>query len=136
DAPGRILDGATAEPGPDSYHRYQEDVELARGLGVDRYRFGISWTRILPEGSGTPNAEGLDYYSRLVDALLEAGVTPFPTLYHWDLPLALEAEGGWLNRDTALRFGEYVEVVAGRLGDRVAQWYTVNEPAMTTLQGY
>lgn len=136
DTPGAVRDGATTEPGPDSYHRYAEDVALAAGLGLDRYRFSISWVRVLPEGSGTPNAAGLDYYSRLVDALLEAGVTPFPTLYHWDLPVSLEAAGGWMNRDTALRFRDYAQVVAAHLGDRVRHWYTLNEPAMTTLQGY
>lgn len=136
DTPGRVIDGSTADPGPDSYHRYAEDVALMRALGLDRYRFSISWVRVLPDGTGTPNPEGLDYYSRLVDALLEAGVTPFPTLYHWDLPVSLETAGGWLNRDTALRFADYAEVVAAHLGDRVKHWYTVNEPAMTTLQGY
>ncbi len=136
DAPGRVVDGSTADPGPDSYHRFRDDVDLARGLGIDRYRFGISWVRVLPEGSGAPNPAGLDYYSRLVDALLEAGITPFPTLYHWDLPVSLEAAGGWLNRETALRFRDYAQVVAAHLGDRVRHWYTINEPAMTTLQGY
>lgn len=136
DRPGAVVDGATADPGPDSYHRYAEDVALARGLGLDRYRFGISWVRILPDGSGSPNPAGLDYYSRLVDELLAAGVTPFPTLYHWDLPSALEAAGGWLSRDTAFRFRDYAQIVADHLGDRVRHWYTINEPAMTTLQGY
>lgn len=136
DTPGRVLDGSTADPGPDSYHRYPEDVALMRELGLDRYRFSISWVRVLPGGRGTPNTEGLDYYSRLVDSLLEAGITPFPTLYHWDLPVSLEASGGWLNRDTALRFADYAEIVAKHLGDRVQHWYTLNEPAMTTLQGY
>ncbi len=136
DSPGLVKDGSTTEPGPDSYHRSAEDVRLAAGLGLDRYRFGISWVRVLPEGSGAVNQRGIDYYSRLVDALLEAGVTPFPTLYHWDLPVSVEASGGWLNRDTALRFRDYAEVVSRHLGDRVTNWYTVNEPAMTTLQGY
>lgn len=136
DTPGTIKDGSTAEPGPDSYHRYLEDVALCADLGLDRYRFGISWTRVLPDGSGQANSRGLDYYSRLVDALLAAGVTPFPTLYHWDLPVSLEHAGGWLNRDTAERFRDYAELVAAHLGDRVKHWYTINEPAMTTLQGY
>lgn len=136
DTPGFVVDASTADPGPDSYHRNTEDVALASGLGLDRYRFGISWVRVLPDGSGAPNETGLDYYSRLVDELLEVGVTPFPTLYHWDLPTSIEAAGGWLQRDTALRFRDYVEVVSQRLNDRVAHWYTVNEPAMTTLQGY
>ena len=138
DVPGNVLDSSTADPGPDSYHRSAEDVELLAGLGVDRYRFSISWVRIIPDGKqGTkPNAVGLDYYERLVDELLAAGVAPEPTLYHWDLPSGLEATGGWLNRDTVHRFGEYVEAVADRLGDRVRHWYTINEPASTSLQGY
>ena len=136
DFPGTIKDASTAEPGPDSYHRYLEDVSLCAALGLDRYRFGISWTRVLPDGVGAANPKGLDYYSRLVDALLETGVTPFPTLYHWDLPASIEKEGGWLARDTAERFRDYAEIVATHLGDRVKHWYTINEPAMTTLQGY
>lgn len=136
DTPGTVVDGSTADPGPDSYHRYPEDVALAARLGLDRYRFGISWARVVPAGSGPTNQRGLDYYSQLVDTLLEAGVAPFPTLYHWDLPSPLEAAGGWLNRDTALRFEEYAAVVAQHLGDRVKHWYTVNEPAMTALEGY
>ncbi|WP_433674033.1 GH1 family beta-glucosidase [Microbacterium gorillae] len=133
---GRIIDGTTAEEGPQSYHRWGEDVALLRGLGADRYRFSISWVRVQPDGLRGVNAAGLDYYSRLVDDLLNAGITPFPTLYHWDLPSPLEAQGGWLNRDTALRFADYARLVADRLADRVRHWYTINEPAMTTLQGY
>lgn len=136
DTPGAVIDGATADPGPGSYHRFHEDVDLAKRLGLDRYRFGISWARIVPDGSGTVNRQGLDYYSRLVDALIEAGVTPFPTLYHWDLPSPLEAAGGWLNRDTAYRLEEYAAAISGHLGDRVKHWYTINEPAMTALEGY
>lgn len=136
DTPGAIIDGSTADPADDSYRRTADDIALVAGLGVDRYRFGISWTRVQPEGRGPANAAGLDHYSRLVDGLLEAGVTPFPTLYHWDLPSTLEAEGGWLSRDTAARFADYTALVAGALADRVTAWYTLNEPAMTTLQGY
>ncbi|MFE6733377.1 GH1 family beta-glucosidase [Microbacterium sp. NPDC057650] len=135
DAPGRVRDGSTAEPGPDSYHRFAEDVALLAGLGVDRYRFSISWTRVRPE-AGPVNHAGLAYYDRLVDSLLEAGITPFPTLYHWDLPAELEAEGGWMNRDTVARFADYARTVAGSLGDRVKNWYTINEPVSTALQGY
>lgn len=138
DTPGNIIDGSTAEPGPDSYHRFADDIALLADLGVDRYRFSISWTRVIPNAGtdASVNSAGLDYYDRLVDGLLTAGITPEPTLYHWDLPVALEADGGWLNRDTAHRFGDYTQVVAGRLGDRVRHWYTINEPASTSLQGY
>lgn len=134
DTPGRVRDGSTAEPGPDSYHRVAEDVALLARLGVDQYRFSLSWVRVLPEGR--PNPQGLAYYDRLVDRLLDAGITPTPTLYHWDLPARLEADGGWLNRSTVERFAQYTEVVADALGDRVQQWYTINEPVSTTLQGY
>ncbi|UXW87343.1 GH1 family beta-glucosidase [Microbacterium azadirachtae] len=134
DTPGRVRDGSTADPGPDSYHRVAEDVALLAHLGVDQYRFSLSWVRVLPEGR--PNPQGLAYYDRLVDRLLDAGITPTPTLYHWDLPSRLEADGGWLNRATAERFAQYVEVVADALGDRVRHWYTINEPVSTTLQGY
>lgn len=138
DVPGNVLDSSTADPGPDSYHHSAEDAALLKGLGIDRYRFSIPWVRIIPDGQlGTkPNAAGLDHYDRVVDELLAAGITPEPTLYHWDLPTALEAAGGWLNRDTVHRFGEYVEALANRLGDRVRHWYTINEPASTSLQGY
>lgn len=134
--PGAVRDGSTAEPGPDSYHRYAEDVDLLRTLGVDRYRFSISWTRVQPGGTGEGNAAGLDYYRRLADALHAAGITPFATLYHWDLPVELEAAGGWMNRDTAFRFAEYSAIVADALGDVIGHWYTLNEPVSTSLQGY
>jgi len=136
DSPGAVRDGSAAEPGPDSYHRWQEDVELAQRLGVDRYRFSISWVRVQPDGRGPAEARGLAYYDRLVDDLLAAGITPLPTLYHWDLPSTLEAEGGWLNRATVEHFRDYAEIVAARLGDRVRHWYTINEPVSTSLQGY
>jgi beta-glucosidase len=136
EVPGWVADGATAEPGPDSYHRFPDDIALLQRLGADRYRFSLSWVRIQPEGTGPASAAGLDYYDRLVDGLLDAGVTPFPTLYHWDHPQALEDEGGWLRRDMADRFADYAEIVACRLGDRVHDWYTLNEPVSMTLQGY
>jgi len=136
DAAGSVRDGATADPGADSYRRSSEDVALLGELGVDRYRFSISWVRVQPDAGSAPVQAGLDYYRRLADDLLETGITPFATLYHWDLPSALEAHGGWLERDTALRFGEYAEVVAEALGDRIRHWYTVNETVSTSLQGY
>lgn len=134
DTPGAVKDGSTADPGPDSYHRSGEDVALLSRLGVDAYRFSLSWVRVRPDGAVNPR--GIAAYDRLVDQLLAAGITPEPTLYHWDLPSALEAEGGWLRRETAERFAEYVETVAAALGDRVHHWYTINEPVSTALQGY
>ncbi|MFC8360466.1 GH1 family beta-glucosidase [Streptomyces griseorubiginosus] len=127
--PGRVKDGSTAEVACDHYHRYREDVSLLAGLGVDAYRFSVSWPRVRTE-------KGLDFYDRLVDELVAAGVRPVPTLFHWDLPAALEAKGGWLERDTASRFAEYVSAVADRLGDRVDRWITLNEPAEHTLFGH
>lgn len=136
EVPGAIVDGSTADPACDSYRHPESDVAFAAGLGLDRYRFSIQWARVQPDGRGPGNRRALDHYSRVVDLLLEAGVTPFPTLYHWEMPSAVEADGGWLNRDTAGRFADYAVLVGERLGDRVANWYTLNEPAMTTLQGY
>lgn len=136
DTPGAVHDASTAEPGPDSWRRFGEDVALLKGLGVDRYRFSISWTRVHPDETSTASRAALDVYSRLVDRLLEAGVTPFPTLYHWDLPAHLETHGGWLERDTAHRFADFARDVVAALGDRVRHWYTINEPVSTTLQGY
>ncbi|GGN55796.1 beta-glucosidase [Streptomyces albiflavescens] len=123
--PGRIKDGTTAEVACDHYHRYREDVALLADLGVDAYRFSVSWPRVNSPG-------GLDFYDRLVDELCTAGVRPVPTLFHWDLPLELD----WLDRDTAERFAEYAGVVAARLGDRVKKWITLNEPAEHTLLGH
>ncbi|SDP77401.1 GH1 family beta-glucosidase [Lentzea jiangxiensis] len=120
----------------DHYHRWREDVALMTQLGVNAYRFSIAWPRVQPSGKGPVNAEGLDFYDRLVDALVDAGIAPVVTLYHWDTPLELEAEGGWLNRDVADRFADYTALVADRLADRVELWIPINEPAMVTLQGY
>jgi beta-glucosidase len=134
--PGKILTGETGDVACDHYHRWPEDVELMRELGVDAYRFSIAWPRIIPEGVGPVNQAGLDFYDRLVDGLLEAGVTPYPTLYHWDLPQALEDDGGWLTRETAEAFADYAETVVARLGDRVEDWMTLNEPWCSSLLGY
>jgi beta-glucosidase len=134
--PGRILDGSNADVAADSYRRWRDDIALLAELGVDDYRFSIAWPRVQPDGSGGPNPVGLDHYARIVDGLLEAGIRPLPTLYHWDLPQPLEDAGGWLARDTAARFADYVGLVLAGLGDRVDRWITLNEPAMTTLQGY
>ncbi len=120
----------------DHYHRWREDVALMAELGVDAYRFSIAWTRVLPSGRGEINHVGLDFYDQLVDALLEVGITPYPTLYHWDLPQALEDDGGWRNRATVDAFSEYAGVVASRLGDRVTNWITHNEPWVATFLGH
>ena len=134
--PGAVRDGRTGGTACDHYHRHSEDVALMRGLGLDAYRFSVSWPRVQPDGAGPVNTPGLDFYDRLVDELLAAGIAPTPTLFHWDLPQALEDAGGWLNRDTAERFGAYAAVVAERLGDRVASWITLNEPVVHMVYGY
>jgi len=134
--PGTIKNGDTGDTACDSYHRWREDIALMRAMNLNSYRFSISWPRIQPPGSGSANSKGLDYYSRLVDALLEAKIRPFVTLYHWDLPQALEDAGGWPNRDTASRFSEYVDVMARALGDRVNDWMLFNEPSVFTYSGH
>ena len=126
--PGRVRDGHTGDVACDHYHRWPEDVALMAGLGVNAYRFSIAWSRVLPTGVGPVNPAGLGFYDRLVDALCEKGIVPVPTLFHWDLPQALEDEGGWLNRDTSRRFADYAAVVAERLADRVPMWITLNQP--------
>ncbi|SDS70468.1 GH1 family beta-glucosidase [Actinoplanes derwentensis] len=134
--PGTVVDGTSGAVACDSYHRWRDDVELLAGLGVDAYRFSIAWPRVVPAGQGAINQAGLDHYDRLVDALCERGIRPFVTLYHWDLPQALEDAGGWRVRDTADRFADYAAVVAGRLGDRVQDWITLNEPYVSSMVGY
>jgi beta-glucosidase len=125
--PGRIRDGSTGDVANDHYHRYKDDVALMASLGAKAYRFSISWPRVFPAGGGQPNPKGLDFYSRLVDALLAASIAPFATLYHWDLPQALQDKGGWQARDTANAFGDYAGYVAERLTDRVKHIFTLNE---------
>ncbi len=134
--PGAIRDGHTGDVATDHYHRWARDVALLAELGVDAYRFSIAWPRIQPDGAGPPNPAGLDFYDRLTDALLAAGIIPVPTLYHWDLPQALEDGGGWLNRQAAQRFADYAALAAGRLADRVGTWITLNEPFVVTAFGY
>jgi len=134
--PGKIRDNATGDVACDHYHRFPEDVKLMRSLGMTSYRFSIAWPRIQATGSGPANEKGLDFYRRLVDVLLREGIRPFPTLYHWDLPQALEDAGGWPSRDTAARFAEYAAIVAKALGDRVSDWMIFNEPNVFTVLGY
>ncbi|HEV2344603.1 MAG TPA: GH1 family beta-glucosidase, partial [Actinocrinis sp.] len=135
-APGNVRNGDNGDVAIDHYHRFAEDVRLMADLGLTAYRFSTAWPRIVPGGRGAANERGLDFYERLVDELLAAGITPFLTLYHWDLPQALEDAGGWTNRETALRFGDYAGHVARRLGDRVSFWTTLNEPWCSAYLGY
>src|SRR5690554_743238 len=134
--PGRTLNGDTGDVACDHYHRYPEDVALMKELGVDAYRFSFAWTRIQPEGKGRANKEGLDFYDRLVDALLAAGIQPSPTMFHWDTPLALEEQGGWLNRDTAKRFADCAHILGQRDADPVPRWSTINKPVVLTMLRY
>jgi beta-glucosidase len=134
--PGKIKNGWTGDRACDSYHRYSEDIALQKEMGLDSYRFSIAWPRIQPNGRGPANQKGLDYYRRLADELLVAGIRPFPTLYHWDLPQALEDAGGWPQRDTASRFAEYADLVVRALGDHVKSWMIFNEPNIFTTMGY
>lgn len=120
----------------DHYHRWHEDVRLMADLGVDAYRFSVAWSRVLPEGTGAVNTKGIAFYDRLVDELLANGITPWLTLYHWDLPQALQDRGGWPNRDTVAAFEEYTAVVADALGDRVVNWITHNEPWVAAMLGH
>jgi beta-glucosidase len=126
--PGKVFAGHTGDPACDSYHRYGEDIALMKAMNNNAYRFSIAWPRVVPDGKGPVNEAGLDYYERLADALLEAGIRPFATLYHWDLPQALQDKGGWANRESIAAFVRYAEVVTGRLGDRIKMWATINEP--------
>ena len=134
--PNLVHGGDTGDVACDHYRRYADDVALMRALGLKAYRFSTSWSRVLPEGRGPVNAAGLDFYERLVDALLENGITPMLTLYHWDLPAALHDRGGWLNPDIAEWFAEYAAVMVRTLDDRVGMWVTLNEPWVVTDGGY
>lgn len=134
--PGHILDGSNALVAADHYHRAPHDVALLRDLGVDAYRFSLSWPRIQPGGSGPADRDGLAFYDRLLDDLLEAGIRPMVTLFHWDTPAELERAGGWVRRETALRFAEYARIAGEAFGDRVEWWVTINEPATVSLEGY
>jgi beta-glucosidase len=134
--PGRVKGGWTGDIACDAYHRYPEDIAIMKQMNLRSYRYSIAWPRIQPSGQGAPNAKGLDYYKRLTDAVLAAGMRPLCTLYHWDLPQALEDKGGWPNRDTASRFAEYVDIVSRALGDRIQTWAIFNEPWVFTYLGY
>jgi beta-glucosidase len=134
--PGRVARGETGDVACDHYNRWREDLDLMALLGLESYRFSIAWPRVLPEGSGTVNAAGLRFYRELAEGLLERGIEPVATLYHWDLPQVLQERGGWAERETAERFAEYVAVVVAELGDVVGEWITINEPWVVAFQGY
>jgi beta-glucosidase len=134
--PGKVAGGHNGDVACDSFHRWNDDISLLKELNAGAYRFSVSWPRIQPEGKGAPNQAGLDYYSRLVDALAEAGIEPWLELFHWDLPQALEEAGGWRVRDTALRFEEYASIMYGHIGDRVRHWTSMNEPWCAAFLGH
>jgi beta-glucosidase len=134
--PGAVANGDTLDTACDHYHRWEEDLDLMASLHVNAYRFSISWPRVLPEGNGAPNHAGIDFYKRLVDGLHERGIEPVATLYHWDLPQALQDEGGWAARDSAGWFAEYASLMFDELGDGVTRWITHNEPFVTAFLGH
>jgi beta-glucosidase len=135
-SPGRVRNGDTGEPACEHYYRWREDLDLMQSLGLQGYRFSISWPRVQPDGRGPVNRKGLDFYHRLVDGLRERGIAPLATLYHWDLPQTLQEEGGWGNRDVVERFVEYADVVFAELGDGVSDWITHNEPWVIAFLGH
>jgi beta-glucosidase len=134
--PGRIEDGTNGDVACDHYHRLTDDLDLMRSIGLGAYRFSVAWPRIQPTGSGPANPKGLEFYDRLVDGLLERGIEPWLTLFHWDLPQPLEDAGGWPDRDVVPRFAEYAAILADRFGDRVTNWLTLNEPWCIAMLGY
>jgi beta-glucosidase len=134
--PGTVSDASTGDTACDHYNRFVRDFDLMRDMGIRHYRFSVAWPRIVPTGSGTPNPAGLDFYERLVDAMIARGIAPYATLYHWDLPQGLQEAGGWTNRETAQRFADYTGHVVRRLGDRVNHWMTHNEPWVAAFVGH
>ncbi len=134
--PGKIVTGENGDVACDHYHRFADDVQLAKQMNIKAYRFSLSWSRLFPQGHGAVNEAGLDFYDRLIDTMLAQRIEPYVTLYHWDLPQALQDKGGWANRDTAGYFADYTAAVVHRLGDRVKRWVTINEPWVATMQGH
>jgi beta-glucosidase len=134
--PGRVANGETGDVACDHYHRYVEDLDLMASIGVRLYRFSIAWPRLVPDGKGKPNPAGVDFYRRLCEGLRERGIAPMATLYHWDLPQTIQDEGGWANRETAVRFAEYADAAYESLGDLVDSWITQNEPWVTAFEGH
>jgi beta-glucosidase len=134
--PGKTFQGQTGDIADDFYHRYPQDIELMQRLGTKGFRFSIAWPRIFPQGAGTPNPKGIDFYKRLVDALLAANIEPFCTLFHWDLPQALQDKGGWTSRATAQAFADYAHYTVSQLSDRISHWMTINEFGSYIDAGY
>lgn len=134
--PGKTLNGDHGDLACDHYHRYEEDLEWMGRLGINAYRFSVSWPRVLPEGKGRINEKGLDFYARLIDGLLQEGITPILTIYHWDLPLSLQEKGGWANRDTTGWYAEYADLLYRKFGDLVPYWITHNEPWVASFMGH
>ncbi len=134
--PGKTVNGDTGDTACDHYHRFKEDVQLLKDLGVKAYRFSVAWPRIFPTGHGKVNAKGLDFYSQLVDELIKNDIQPFLGFYHWDHPNVLEQKGGWRNRDFPYMFADYASVVVKHLSDRVTHWITLNEPPCIAYDGY
>jgi beta-glucosidase len=134
--PGKTWGGESGDPACDHYHRYADDVSLMANLGLRAYRFSVAWPRVQPTGRGAANAAGVAFYDRLIDELLAAGIEPWPTLYHWDLPQDLQDKGGWSERETAQRFADYAALVSDALGDRVRHWSTLNEPWCAAFEGH
>ena len=126
--PGKVYEGHSGDIACDHYHRYKEDVRIMKEMGLKAYRFSINWSRILPEGTGKVNEKGIDFYNRLIDELLDAGIEPYITLYHWELPYEIYKRGGWMNREIVEWFGQYAALVAERFSDRVTHFFTLNEP--------
>jgi len=136
ETPGKVLDGATADPACDHLNHIPDDLDLIKDLGAKAYRFSFSWPRVIPDGTGSVSATGLDAYDRIVDGVLERGITPYATLYHWDLPSALQEKGGWLNPDSDRWFADYAHLVAEHFGDRIDTFATLNEPWVSAFLGY
>ncbi|GAH40366.1 unnamed protein product, partial [marine sediment metagenome] len=134
--PGKVQDGDRGDVACNHYHRYRDDVKLMKAISLNAYRFSIAWSRIFPQGKGQVNQDGLDFYERVVDELLNSGIEPFVTLYHWDLPQALQEKGGWANKDTIGYFKDYAEEVSRKLGNRVHFWITHNEPWVVSFLGH
>ena len=133
--PGKVVNGDTGDVACDHYNRFEEDIQIMKDLGIQSYRFSLAWPRIMPQGTGEVNQDGIDFYNRLIDGLLAAGIKPTATLYHWDLPQVLQDNGGWANRDIVQQFADYATVCAEAFGDRVANWITLNEPWCVTWLG-